>query len=92
IEATADAAGPVVSLDVPSGTDATTGEAPGAAVAPDVTATLALPKTGLAAVGGALRLVDLSVPSTVYDRLGIEYAHPFGDAFAVSLSRTTDAA
>ncbi|MGM0685328.1 MAG: NAD(P)H-hydrate epimerase, partial [Halobacteriota archaeon] len=52
IAAAGDAAGAVVSLDGPSGTNATTGEAPGAAVDPDLTATLALPKTGLAAVGG----------------------------------------
>jgi len=87
IEAASDAAGRVVSLDVPSGVNATTGEAPGAAVDPDLTATLALPKTGLAAVGGDLRLVDLSIPSVVYDRTGIEYASPFGEAFSVPLSR-----
>ena len=88
IEAAADAAGTVVSLDVPSGTNATTGEAPGAAIAPDVTATLALPKTGLAAVDGDLLLVDLSIPQTVYDRLDIEYEHPFGNEFAVPLSKS----
>lgn len=87
IEAASDAAGAVVSLDVPSGTNATTGEAPGAAVAADLTATLALPKTGLATVGGDLLLVDLSIPSTAYDRLDIERGRPFGDEFAVPLSR-----
>jgi NAD(P)H-hydrate epimerase len=86
IEAAGDAAGPVVSLDVPSGVNATTGEAPGAAVDPDLTATLALPKAGLATVGGDLRLVDLSIPQVVYDRLGIEYDNPFGGGFAVPLS------
>jgi NAD(P)H-hydrate epimerase len=87
IEAVGDATGSVVSLDVPSGTNATTGEAPGAVIDPDLTATLALPKTGLAAVDGDLRLVDLSIPTTVYDRLDIEHARPFGDEFAVPLSR-----
>jgi len=87
IEAAGDTAETVVSLDVPSGTDATTGETPGAAVEPDHTVTLALPKTGLAAIGGDLRLVDLSIPATVYDRLDIEYEDPFGDEFAVPLSR-----
>ena len=87
IEAAGDTAETVVSLDVPSGTDATTGETPGAAVEPDHTVTLALPKTGLAAVDGDLRLVDLSIPATVYDRLDIEYEDPFGDEFAVPLSR-----
>lgn len=86
IEAAGDAAGPVVSLDVPSGVNATTGEAPGAAVDPDLTATLALPKAGLATVGGDLRLVDLSIPQVVYDRLDIEYGNPFGGGFAVPLS------
>jgi len=88
IEAVGSASEATVSLDVPSGTNATTGERPGVAVEPDLTATLALPKTGIAAVDGDLRLVDLSVPSTVYDRLGIGYAYPFGEAFSVPLSRT----
>ena len=88
IEAVGGASEATVSLDVPSGTNATTGERPGVAVEPDLTATLALPKTGIAAVDGDLRLVDLSVPSTVYDRLGIGYAYPFGEAFSVPLSRT----
>lgn len=87
IEAAGGATETVISLDVPSGTNATTGEAPGVAVEPDRTVTLALPKTGLAAVGGDLLLVDLSIPATVYDRLGIEYDSPFGNSFAVSLSR-----
>ena len=87
IEAAGGAAETVISLDAPSGTNATTGEAPGVAVEPDRTVTLALPKTGLAAVGGDLLLVDLSIPATVYDRLGIEYDSPFGNSFAVSLSR-----
>jgi len=87
IAAADDRAGSVVSLDVPSGINATTGESPGTAVDPDVTATLALPKTGLAAVSGDLLLVDLSIPSTVYDRLGIEYESPFGDEFVIPLSK-----
>jgi len=44
IEQMNDARGPVVSLDVPSGVDATTGEPLGTAVRPDRTVTLALPK------------------------------------------------
>lgn len=75
----------VVSLDVPSGVDATTGERPGVAVDPDLTVTLALPKTGLAAVEGDVRLVDISIPSTVYDRLDLGHERPFGHAFAVQL-------
>lgn len=86
IEASGGASEATVSLDVPSGTNATTGERPGVAVEPDLTVTLALPKTGIATVGGKLRLVDLSIPSSVYDRLDIEYSNPFGDEFTVPLS------
>ena len=74
-----DLSGPTVSLDVPSGIDATTGEPLGEAVSPDRTVTLALPKTGLDAPTGDLYLGDVSVPRTVYDRLGFEYQPPFGD-------------
>lgn len=69
---------PVVSLDVPSGIDATTGETLGVAVTPDRTVTLALPKTGLETVTGERYLADISIPQTVYDRLDIEYDRPFG--------------
>jgi NAD(P)H-hydrate epimerase len=71
--------GPIVSLDIPSGIDATTGEPLGVAVTPDRTVTLALPKMGLDASTGALYLADIGIPRTVYDRLGIEYEPPFGD-------------
>ncbi len=46
IEWTSDRSTPVVSLDVPSGVDATTGATPGKHVRAGVTMTLALPKTG----------------------------------------------
>lgn len=69
---------PVVSLDVPSGVDATTGDTLGAAVTPDRTVTLALPETGLDTVAGAIYLADISVPRTAYERLDIDYERPFG--------------
>ncbi|WP_042661812.1 NAD(P)H-hydrate epimerase [Haloferax sp. ATB1] len=71
--------GPTISLDIPSGIDATTGEPLGTAVVPDRTVTLALPKTGLDAPTGELYLADISIPRTVYERLDIEYDRPFGD-------------
>jgi NAD(P)H-hydrate epimerase len=77
--------GAVVSLDVPSGRDATTGEVSGDAVGPDRTVTLALPKTGLADLPGRLLLADISIPATVYDRLDIAYTDPFGDCDWVEL-------
>ena len=71
--------GPTVSLDVPSGIDATTGEIRGIAVTPDRTVTLALPKTGLASLSGDLYVADISIPRTVYDQLDIEYESPFDE-------------
>jgi NAD(P)H-hydrate epimerase len=67
----------VLSLDVPSGLDATTGEAPGALVRCERTLTLALPKTGLQNVRGELYLADIGIPPEVYRPLGISFAWPF---------------
>jgi NAD(P)H-hydrate epimerase len=66
----------VLSLDVPSGLNATTGETPGLAIRPDRTLTLALPKTGLQGVPGDLYLADIGIPPEVYHRLGIWF-EPF---------------
>lgn len=63
----------VVSLDVPSGTDATTGAAPGDFVSATTTMTLALPKTGLdTAAAGRLWLADIGIPREVYRRVGVD--------------------
>lgn len=82
-----DDAAAVLSLDVPTGVDATTGETPGVAVAPDRTLTLALPKVGLDGAGGDLLLGDIAIPAGVYARAGIEYASPFDGRYVVSLVR-----
>lgn len=66
-----------LSLDVPTGRNATTGEEPGVAVVPDQVLTLALPKTGLAGGDWDLWLADIAIPATVYDRLDIPYSGPF---------------
>ena len=64
----------VVSLDVPSGLDSTTGTAPGECVHATTTMTLALPKTGLDADAvGRLWLADIGIPREVYSRVGV---HP----------------
>jgi len=76
---------PVVSLDVPSGVDATSGERPGTAVDPDEVATLALPKTGLADDAAHLKLLDIGIPAVVYETLDISYDSPFGYSDLVSL-------
>ena len=81
---------PVVSLDVPSGVDATTGKTPGVSVDATRTLTLALPKTGLSKTGnqtGEILLGDLGIPAAVYKQKGIEYVHPFGDRFCIELNR-----
>ena len=76
VRATGDAE-TTLSLDVPTGRNATTGTEPGVAVAPDRVLTLALPKTGLADGDWDLWLADIAIPATVYDRLDIPYASPF---------------
>ena len=72
----------VVSLDVPSGLELTTGHLHAPHIEAEATLTLAQPKTGLRAPGvgaavGALYLADISVPPLVYTRLGLEYRTPF---------------
>lgn len=85
-----ESAAPVVSLDVPSGVDATTGETPGAAVDATRTLTLALPKTGLIETKsrtGEIVLGDLGIPAAVFKQQEIEYNHPFGDQFCIELNQ-----
>lgn len=80
----------VLALDVPSGLDSTTGEAPGQAVRADRIVTLALPKTGLHRVGGDLYLADIGIPSEVHRRLGLPYIPPFGQAESVRLQASDE--
>jgi len=69
---------PVLSLDAPSGIDATTGTVYNPAIRAAATLTLALPKEGLRSPGvdahvGDLYLADISVPPELYARfLGID--------------------
>lgn len=85
IEACIAASAPTLSLDVPSGRDATTGATPGVAIRPDRTLTLALPKTGLEDAVGDLYLADISVPAAVFRRLDLPYTNPFGEEYWVRL-------
>ena len=77
----------VLSLDLPSGLDATTGEAPGRVVAPERTLTLALPKTGLAEVEGEVYLADIGIPPAVFESIGIAYEPPFEQGYWVRIER-----
>jgi NAD(P)H-hydrate epimerase len=71
----------IVSLDLPSGLDATRGAIGGPVVRPARTVTLALPKTGLADAAADLAdlwLADLGIPPEAVRRLGFaDYASPF---------------
>lgn len=79
---------PILALDVPSGTDATTGDAMGEAIRPRWTMTLALPKTGLLrADAGELSLADIGIPEGVCRRIAPAYVPPFGNRYRVHLAR-----
>ena len=87
------AGAPILSLDVPSGMDSTTGEAPGQFIETVWTMTLALPKTGLASgKAGQVVLADIGIPEETYRRIGLTYVPPFGDRFRVLLSTRANAA
>ena len=75
----------LLALDVPSGLDATMGEAPGPVIHPERTLTLALPKTGLHRVAGDLYLADIGIPPALYRQLGIPAVSPFGTRYWVRL-------
>jgi len=85
VDEVATLAATVVSLDVPSGMIATTGERPGPAIEPDRVLTLALPKTGLVEFRGDLYLGDIAIPAGVYHSLDIPYSNPFEDEYLVEL-------
>jgi NAD(P)H-hydrate epimerase len=84
-------AAPVLSLDLPTGVDATTGEAYDPHVRAAATVTLALPKTGLAqsreAVGDVY-LADISVPPSLYAQMELPAAPLFGAADLLLLTLT----
>ncbi len=76
-----EAQAPRLSLDVPSGLNATTGEASTATIRASATLTLALPKTGLFQFrarnfAGALFLADIGVPPQLYSRAPLNLQVP----------------
>lgn len=82
---------PILALDLPSGLDPTTGTAYDPAIRAAATLTLALPKKGLLAPGtqaytGELYLADISVPPTLYARLGLQVGHLFAKASILRLA------
>ena len=84
---------PVLSLDVPSGLNATTGVPSKTTVHADATLTLALPKCGLDAPAarpavGDLFLADIGIPPSLYDRLDVvaDVTDLFGEQDLIQLS------
>lgn len=82
--------GPVISLDLPSGIDASSGERPGMAVAADITLALALPKRGSETgdgkrLSGARYLADVGIPASVFAQLGIEAGGIFSEGPLIRL-------
>ena len=76
----------ILSLDVPSGLDSTTGATPGAVISAELTMTLALPKTGLVfGKPGRLFLADIGIPIKTFLRLSLAYLPPFGSRYFVPL-------
>ncbi len=77
---------PILSLDVPSGVDSTTGASEGEFMRAMWTMTLALPKTGLIPTKtGELYLADIGIPERVYSNMALDYTHPFENDYRVRL-------
>jgi NAD(P)H-hydrate epimerase len=81
----ADSPAPLLSLDVPTGFDASTGSLRHPHVTATATLTLAAPKRGLehCAAAGEIYVGDISVPAQLYARLGIVPTPEFGDEWVV---------
>ncbi len=77
-----------LSLDIPSGLDATDGSAADEFFEANVTMTLALPKTGLSPdTCGRLILADIGIPPALYKKLGLEVpVEVFGPRFRVEIT------
>ena len=76
----------IVSLDIPSGIDASTGDSPGIYVQTNTTVTLALPKRGLDPSQYDLYLADIGIPPEVYLPLGFTPGPIFADKFLLKLT------
>lgn len=82
---------PILALDVPSGLDATTGQAHNPCVKATATMTLALPKTGLlkpeaTPYVGRLYLADIGVPDALYRQMGLQVGPIFTREILIPLS------
>jgi len=81
---------PVLSLDIPSGLDATTGEVSSVCIQAAATMTLALPKVGLMKkdvhqIVGKLFLADIGVPPGLYQKIGLQVGPIFNSESVIEL-------
>jgi NAD(P)H-hydrate epimerase len=81
----------LISLDIPTGIDATTGARPGAAVSADITLALALPKRGTELgegrrFSGTRYLADIGIPRSVFAGLGVNGVPAFADGTLLRLA------
>jgi len=90
IERIRSADGRILSLDLPSGLDADSGEASEPSIRAAATLTLALPKRGLLTEtgregAGDLYLADIGLPAALYERIGLAVEAPFATGRIVRL-------
>ena len=81
----------ILSLDLPSGMDADTGEASAGSISSRATMALALPKRGLVSTAGRERagrlyLADIGLPEALYARMDLDVGTPFSGGRIVRLS------
>lgn len=77
----------VISLDLPSGLNATTGESLGSTICSDRIMTLALPKTGLISTEAEILVADIGIPIELYKMMGIDILPLFKSKYYQSLLR-----
>lgn len=82
----------VISLDIPSGLDASTGKILNPCIKATTTLTLALPKTGLLKkeaeeVVGSLYLGDIGIPSILYKEIGLQVDPIFTEDSIIKLEK-----
>lgn len=79
----------ILSLDIPSGIDSTSGETSGLFINAERTLTLALPKPGLHnPAAGEIYLADIGIPTKAFKSIGIPFDPFFGDQFIIPLRRS----
>ena len=81
----------ILSLDLPSGLNATTGKPGNPCIKASYTLTLALPKTGLKTKKGRefvgeLFLTDIGIPPEIYNEIGFDVGHIFEKERIIKIS------